>query len=142
MQEEETIEKIVLSVPTGLLKKLQEYAEKEGITVKQYMLGLAEQDVKRRSGIISPGRLADILKQNSELSRQLRESQERFDLLTKAGAEATVKMIDAKLAGEAAAAAEIQKSVLPRIAAEKEMLLSDIRRLILDNDAKLKTDTE
>jgi hypothetical protein len=133
--EEETVEKIVLPVPESMLEVLNESAARDNITVKQYILRLIEQDVRRRKSGIAPEKLAAVLSQDSELSRRLREAQARFDLLTKENAEATVQMINAKLENQLAKAAEIQQQIMPRIAEEKNRILNEIRSLIESEDS-------
>ncbi len=130
IMEEETVEKIVLPVPESMLKVLSESAARENITVKEYILRLIEQDVRRKKSGIAPEKIAAVLNQDSELSRRLREAQTRFDILTKENAEATVQMINAKLENQLAKAAEIQQQIMPRIAEEKNRILNEIRNLI------------
>lgn len=135
IMEEETVEKIVLPVPESMLKVLSESAARENITVKEYILRLIEQDVRRKKNGIAPEKIAAVLSQDSELSRRLREAQARFDLLTKENAEATVQMINAKLENQLAKAAEIQQQIMPRIAEEKNRILNEIRSLIESEDS-------
>ena len=130
MMEEETVEKIVLPVPESMLEVLKEAAAQEDITVKQYILRLIDQDVRRRKNGIAPEKLQKVLGQDTELSRRLREAQARFDLLTKENAEATVRMINAKLENDLAIVAEVQQQIMPRIAQEKNRILNEIRSLI------------
>jgi hypothetical protein len=128
--EEETVEKIVLPVPESTLKVLSDSAARENITVKEYILRLIEQDVRRKKNGIAPEKIAAVLSQDNELSRRLREAQARFDILTKENAEATVQMINAKLENQLTKAAEIQQQIMPRIAEEKNRILNEIRNLI------------
>ncbi|MBO5520335.1 MAG: hypothetical protein J5973_01500 [Eubacterium sp.] len=130
IMEEETVEKIVLPVPESTLKVLSDSAARENITVKEYILRLIEQDVRRKKNGIAPEKIAAVLSQDNELSRRLREAQARFDILTKENAEATVQMINAKLENQLAKAAEIQQQIMPRIAEEKNRILNEIRNLI------------
>lgn len=127
---EETVEKIVLPVPESTLKVLSDSAARENITVKEYILRLIEQDVRRKKNGIAPEKIAAVLSQDNELSRRLREAQARFDILTKENAEATVQMINAKLENQLTKAAEIQQQIMPRIAEEKNRILNEIRNLI------------
>ncbi len=130
IMEEETVEKIVLPVPESTLKVLSDSAARENITVKEYILRLIEQDVRRKKNGIAPEKIAAVLSQDNELSRRLREAQARFDILTKENAEATVQMINAKLENQLTKAAEIQQQIMPRIAEEKNRILNEIRNLI------------
>ena len=141
IMEEETVEKIVLPVPESMLEVLNESAARENITVKQYILRLIEQDVRRRKNGIAPEKIAAVLNQDNELSRRIREAQARFDLLTKENAEATVQMINARLENELEKAAQIQAQIMPRIAEEKNRILNEIRSLI-EADDKNHKDTE
>ncbi|MBQ8068703.1 MAG: hypothetical protein IJ201_10245 [Solobacterium sp.] len=130
IMEEETVEKIVLPVPESTLKVLSDSAARENITVKEYILRLIEQDVRRKKNGIAPEKIAAVLSQDNELSRRLREAQARFDILTKENAEATVQMINAKLENHLSKVAEIQQQIMPRIAEEKNRILNEIRNLI------------
>ena len=141
IMEEETVEKIVIPVPESMLEVLSESAARENITVKQYILRLIEQDVRRRKNGIAPEKIAAVLNQDNELSRKIREAQARFDLLTKENAEATVQMINARLENELEKAAQIQAQIMPRIAEEKNRILNEIRSLI-EADDKNHKDTE
>jgi len=141
IMEEETVEKIVIPVPESMLVVLSESAARENITVKQYILRLIEQDVRRRKNGIAPEKIAAVLNQDNELSRKIREAQARFDLLTKENAEATVQMINARLENELEKAAQIQAQIMPRIAEEKNRILNEIRSLI-EADDKNHKDTE
>ena len=141
IMEEETVEKIVIPVPESMLVVLSESAPRENITVKQYILRLIEQDVRRRKNGIAPEKIAAVLNQDNELSRKIREAQARFDLLTKENAEATVQMINARLENELEKAAQIQAQIMPRIAEEKNRILNEIRSLI-EADDKNHKDTE
>ena len=133
---EQTVEKIVLSIPADTLKTLQDLAGNEGITVKQYILELIDERVKRAGSVIPAERLSAIMRKDSELSRRIREAQTRFDQLTKENAEATVQLIDAKLSDQTAYAARIQTEVFPKIAAEKNRILNEIRNLIRQDEAE------
>ena len=133
---EETVEKIVLPVPESTLKVLSDSAARENITVKEYILRLIEQDVRRKKNGIAPEKIAAVLSQDNELSRRLREAQARFDILTKENAEATVQMINAKLENQLTKAAEIQQQIMPRIAEEKNRILNEIRSLIESEDSR------
>ena len=128
--EEETVEKIVLPVPESMLEVLKESAAQENITVKQYIVRLIEQDVRRRKNAISPEKIRSVMGRDSELSRRLREAQARFDLLTKENAEATVRMINAKLENDIRIVEEVQNQIMPRIAEEKNRIVNEIRSLI------------
>ena len=128
--EEETVEKIVLPVPESMLEVLKESAAQENTTVKQYIVRLIEQDVRRRKNAISPEKIRAVMGRDSELSRRLREAQARFDLLTKENAEATVRMINAKLENDIRIVEEVQQQIMPRIAEEKNRIVNEIRSLI------------
>ena len=130
IMEEETVEKIVLPVPESMLEVLKESAAQENITVKQYIVRLIEQDVRRRKNAISPEKIRSVMGRDSELSRRLREAQARFDLLTKENAEATVRMINAKLENDIRIVEEVQNQIMPRIAEEKNRIVNEIRSLI------------
>ena len=130
MMEEETVEKIVLPVPESMLEVLKESAAQENITVKQYIVRLIEQDVRRRKNAISPEKIRSVMGRDSELSRRLREAQARFDLLTKENAEATVRMINAKLENDIRIVEVVQNQIMPRIAEEKNRMVNEIRSLI------------
>ena len=131
--EEEAVEKIVLRVPVEMLEELRKAADASDMPVKDYILRLIDQDIKRRKPGIAPEKIAEMLKEDSDLSDAIREAQRRFDLLTREHAEATVNMINAKLENELQKAGEIQAQVLPRIMEEKNRILSEIRSLI-END--------
>ena len=131
--EEEAVEKIVLRVPVEMLEELRKAADASDMPVKDYILRLIDQDIKRRKPGIAPEKIAEMLKGDSDLSDAIREAQRRFDLLTREHAEATVNMINAKLENELQKAGEIQAQVLPRIMEEKNRILSEIRSLI-END--------
>ena len=128
--EEEAVEKIVLRVPVEMLEELRKAADASDMPVKDYILRLIDQDIKRRKPGIAPEKIAEMLKEDSDLSDAIREAQRRFDLLTREHAEATVNMINAKLENELQKATEIQTQVLPRIMEEKNRILSEIRSLI------------
>ena len=128
--EEEAVEKIVLRVPVETLEELRKAADASDMPVKDYILRLIDQDIKRRKPGIAPEKIAEMLKEDSDLSDAIREAQRRFDLLTREHAEATVNMINAKLENELQKAGEIQTQVLPRIMEEKNRILSEIRSLI------------
>ena len=131
--EEEAVEKIVLRVPVEMLEELRKAADASDMPVKDYILRLIDQDIKRRKPGIAPEKIAEVMKEDSDLSEVIREAQRRFDLLTREHAEATVNMINAKLENELQKAGEIQAQVLPRIMEEKNRILSEIRSLI-END--------
>ena len=131
--EEEAVEKIVLRVPVEMLEELRKAADASDMPVKDYILRLIDQDIKRRKPGIAPEKIAEVMKEDSDLSEAIREAQRRFDLLTREHAEATVNMINAKLENELQKAGEIQAQVLPRIMEEKNRILSEIRSLI-END--------
>lgn len=131
--EEEAVEKIVLRVPVEMLEELRKAADASDMPVKDYILRLIDQDIKRRKPGIAPEKIAEMMKEDSDLSEAIREAQRRFDLLTREHAEATVNMINAKLENELQKAGEIQAQVLPRIMEEKNRILSEIRSLI-END--------
>ena len=131
--EEEAVEKIVLRVPVEMLEELRKAADASDMPVKDYILRLIDQDIKRRKPGIAPEKIAEVMKEDSDLSEAIREAQRRFDLLTREHAEATVNMINAKLENELQRAGEIQAQVLPRIMEEKNRILSEIRSLI-END--------
>ena len=128
--EEEAVEKIVLRVPVEMLEELRKAADASDMPVKDYILRLIDQDIKRRKPGIAPEKIAEMMKEDSDLSDAIREAQRRFDLLTREHAEATVNMINAKLENELQKAGEIQTQVLPRIMEEKNRILSEIRSLI------------
>ncbi len=134
--EEETVEKIVLPVPESLLEGLKDAAGKADITVKEYILRLIDQDIRRAKTGIRPETLAAVLREDSELSHRLRDAQREFDLLTKEQAQETVNMIDAKLDNDLQKAQEIQRDVLPRIAREKERILNEIRDLLENRESE------
>ena len=131
--EEEAVEKIVLRVPAEMREELRKAADASDMPVKDYILRLIDQDIKRRKPGIAPEKIAEVMKEDSDLSEAIREAQRRFDLLTREHAEATVNMINAKLENELQKAGEIQAQVLPRIMEEKNRILSEIRSLI-END--------
>ena len=130
MMEEEAVEKIVLRIPLEMLEELRKAADASDMPVKDYILRLIDQDIKRRQPGIAPEKIAAMMKEDSALSNAIRDAQRRFDLLTREHAEATVNMINAKLENELQKAGEIQAQVLPRIMEEKNRILSEIRSLI------------
>ena len=62
--EEEAVEKIVLRVPVEMLEELRKAADASDMPVKDYILRLIDQDIKRRKPGIAPEKIAEMLKEN------------------------------------------------------------------------------